>query len=93
MIIKQRFKDYKFKVENAEESKEVQRLLFILGYTWTFSKTDFVWLSKKWLSTNVVGNIMWHDEGQDEDFYRCEFMTIRKLQELVNEQMSCESIK
>ena len=40
MNAKPNFKDYKIKVENTDESKEVQRLLFILGYTWPFSKTD-----------------------------------------------------
>lgn len=80
------FKDYKFNVNNAEESKEVQKALFKLGYTWPFSKTDCVWLSKPWLSTSVVGEIRWHEENQTEDFYRCKLMTLQQLQKLVEEQ-------
>lgn len=86
MNAKPNFKDYKIKVENTDESKEVQRLLFILGYTWPFSKTDCVWLSKPWLSTSVVGKIRWHEESQSEDFYHCKLITLDQLQKLVNEQ-------
>ena len=80
------FKDYKIKVNSESESKEVQRLLFKLGYRWPFSKADFVWLSKPWLSTSVTGRIWWHEENQNDDFYRCELMTLQKLQKLVDEQ-------
>ena len=86
MNAKPNFKDYKIKVENTDESKEVQRLLFILGYAWPFSKTDCVWLSKPWLSTSVVGEIRWHEESHSEYFYRCKLITLDQLQKLVNEQ-------
>lgn len=79
-------KDYKIKVKNAEESKEVQKALFKLGYAWPFSKTDYVWLSKPWISTSVVGEIRWHEENQSEDFYRCKLMSIQQLQKLIDEQ-------
>jgi len=84
------FKDYKIKVNSESESKEVQRLLFKLGYRWPFSKTDFVWLSKPWLSTSVIGRIRWHEENQNDNFYRCELMTLQKLQKLVDEQEACQ---
>lgn len=80
------FKDYKFNVNNVEESKEVQKALFKLGYTWPFSKTECVWLSKPWLSTSVVGHIHWHEASDREEFYRCKLLTIDQLQKLVKEQ-------
>lgn len=75
--------DLKFKIESEEMSEEIQAELFRLGYSWPFSGKNPVWVGKPWLSTSIVGQIMWHEENQVEDFYRCKLTTLDQLRKMV----------
>lgn len=73
------FRDLKIRVENEEESKEIQELLFKIGYEWPFSGKNISWTHKPWLSTDVLGKLRWHDESDSENFWRCTYITLNML--------------
>lgn len=73
------FRDLKIRIESAEQSMEVQEILFQKGYEWPFSGKNISWTHKPWLSTSVLGTLRWHGEHESEDFWRCTYVTLNML--------------
>lgn len=79
------FTNMKIRVKDEEHSKQIQEVLFSLGYKWRSSSTKPSYLDKKFVYTYIDGDITY---GGDEHYFKyviSEEVTLEDLQSLLSD--------
>lgn len=85
-------KDYKILVKDAEESKEVQEMLFKLGYSWSYNETAPKYLEHKVITAYSSGNLGFGVTVDGFKQHNNEKLTKTQLREMV-ESANCRGVK